>query len=298
MSGAWAKLLAGTLLAAIIALAAWRAGSLDRQGALAAAALGAAVFGLGGLGWAILLLGFFLSSSVLSRLFKRRKAGLEDTFAKGTRRDAGQVAANGGIAGLFVLLHALQPGAAWAWVAFAGALAAANSDTWATELGVLSRAAPRRITTGETVERGTSGGVTALGSLAATSGALLIGLLAVLFWQGRVAELPAGAPGWLAGLLTGPSPALTPYLAAAWIGVLTLAGLAGSLLDSLLGATLQAIYFCPACRKETERYPRHRCGSVTQKIRGWPWLNNDWVNALCTLAGALVGLAASALFFS
>lgn len=300
MSISWFNILSGALLAAVISLAAWRAGSLSRQGAFAAAMLGIVIFGLGGLGWAILLLGFFISSSILSRLFKRNKSALEAMFSKGSQRDAAQVAANGGIAGLFVLLHVFLPGSVWAWAAFAGALAAANADTWATELGVLSRAVPRLITSGKTVERGTSGGITPLGTLASASGALLIALLAVLFWQGRVAGLPAGAPVWLASLLGANHPiqALTAAQRLAWAAAITLAGLAGSLLDSLLGATLQAVYFCPACQKETERHPRHSCGSRTTHLRGLRWVNNDLVNAVCTLGGALAALAAFALFLS
>ena len=273
------NLAVSALLAGFISLAAWRARSLSPQGVLAATLLGTVIFGLGGLAWAILLLGFFISSSLLSRLFKRRKQTLEEKFSKGTRRDAGQVAANGGAAGLLVLLHLFQPGADWVWAAYAGALAAANADTWATELGVLSRAAARLITTGQPVERGTSGGITPLGTLASTAGALLIALLAVLFWQGESASLP-----FLHRL--------------GWAAVITLAGLAGSLLDSLLGAAVQSIYYCPTCQKETERHPLHICGTATERRRGLIWLDNDWVNAICTLGGALAAGGAYALFFA
>jgi uncharacterized membrane protein len=51
------------------------------------------------------------------------------------------------------------------------------------------------------------------------------------------------------------------------------------------------MYYCPACGSETERL-RHRCGSATRYRHGLPWLDNDRVNALCTLAGAVVGAAA------
>lgn len=261
----------GIVLALIISLAAWKARSLSRSGALGATLLGSVIFGLGGLRWSVLLLAFFISSSVLSKLFKRRKAKVEEKFSKGSRRDIGQVLANGGLAGLVVLVHValraagLEP-TPWTWLAFAGALAAANADTWATELGVLSRSAPRLITTGKVVERGTSGGITAAGTLAALGGSALIGLLAIL-----VAPYPI-APG--AALL----------VAAA----VTLAGLAGSLVDSLLGATVQAIYTCPCCQKETERHPIHSCGCQTTLLRGWAWMDNDWVNGLCTLAGVVL----------
>jgi uncharacterized protein (TIGR00297 family)/Raf kinase inhibitor-like YbhB/YbcL family protein len=267
----------GVLLAVLISFAAYRLHSLSRSGALAATLLGAVIFGLGGLGWAVLLLAFFISSSGLSRLAGRRKSAFTEKFAKGHRRDAGQVLANGGIAGLFTLLHLLFPGATWPWAGAAGALAAANADTWATELGVLARRAPRLITTWKPVEQGTSGAISATGTLAGAGGALLIALCAALFW-------PAG--------LTGP---------ARWLGALALvtaAGLLGSLVDSLLGATLQAIYHCPACAKETERHPTHTCGTPTRRVRGLPWLNNDAVNAACTLTGGLVAALAAGLLLA
>ncbi|MER3405351.1 MAG: DUF92 domain-containing protein, partial [Chloroflexota bacterium] len=65
-------------------------------------------------------------------------------------------------------------------------------------------------------------------------------------------------------------------------------GLAGALLDSFLGATLQAVYVCPACGSLTE-LPLHSCGSVTVLRRGLPWLSNDGVNLLATAGGAVVG---------
>jgi uncharacterized membrane protein len=77
-----------------------------------------------------------------------------------------------------------------------------------------------------------------------------------------------------------------------WInlGILLVAGLLGSLFDSLLGATVQAIYRCPQCDKETEKHPLHTCGTETIQVRGWSWLNNDMVNLGCALMGAVIGL--------
>jgi uncharacterized membrane protein len=75
-----------------------------------------------------------------------------------------------------------------------------------------------------------------------------------------------------------------------WLPVTTItsAGLFGSLIDSILGATIQAVYYCPDCKKETEKQPLHSCGSKTQYLRGWRWLNNDWVNTICALSGGFV----------
>lgn len=258
------QLLAGFALGALIGFLAWRAGALSRSGAWAAALSGGLIFGFGGLPWAAVLLAFFISSSSLSRLATRRKEILNEKYSKGSRRDWSQVLANGGLGALLAITHALLPSQGWVWAAFVGALAAVNADTWATELGVLSQETPRSIATGQRVERGTSGGVTGMGYLAAAGGALFIGLVAAVFYP------LAAAPGLLAAALAG--------------------GLAGSTFDSFLGATVQAIYWCSSCCKETERHPRHTCGTETSIMRGWAWLENDLVNFACSVVGALAAV--------
>lgn len=255
-----AGLVLGVALGAVIATVAWKAGALNLSGAVAAALCGGLIFGLGGLDWAVLLLVFFVSSSLLSRAFGRRKASLNEKFSKGHQRDWGQVLANGGLGAVLVVLAAITQEQALWWAAYLGAMAAVNADTWATELGVLSPMAPRLVTSGVVVERGSSGGITILGSLASLAGAALIGVCAALLR---------------------PETGTALALAAAVGG-----GMLGSLVDSILGATLQAIYFCPTCQKETERNPLHTCGASTTQIRGLSWLNNDWVNFLCALSGA------------
>lgn len=257
-----AQVLIGTFLGVLVGYLAWRFRALNRSGAWAASAVGALVFGLGGITWAILLLTFFISSSALSRAFSRRKAALSEKFAKGSQRDWGQVLANGGLGACLAIFHTYYPENIWPWIAFTGAMAAVNADTWATELGVFSSSKPRMITSGKLVERGTSGGITFLGYLAALGGALLIGLVALPF--------------------TSTTSGLT------LLGVVSLAGISGSTFDSFLGASVQGIYYCPQCKKDTERHPKHTCGTDTSHIRGWTWLNNDLVNFVCSLVGAII----------
>jgi len=150
-------------------------------------------------------------------------------------------------------------------------MATVNADTWATELGVLNPRPPRLITNGRPVAVGSSGGVSPLGTAAATAGALLIALLAWLFLA--IGALFQAQPLPLADLRLLP--------------LATLGGLLGSLFDSLLGATVQGIYWCPTCSKETERQ-LHTCGTPTRPLRGWRWLNNDWVNFLSSILGSLI----------
>src|SRR3990172_12304949 len=129
------QLLYDFLLALLIAFLAYRAHSLNKSGAIAAAFIGTIIFGVGGWQWAILLLTFFITSSGLSRAFKKRKEGLSEKFSKGHERDAGQVFGNGGLAMFFVVIHVFYPESILPWVGFAASLAAVNADTWATELG-------------------------------------------------------------------------------------------------------------------------------------------------------------------
>lgn len=256
------QLLIGFILALIIAFLAYKARSLNKSGAVAAAFTGTIIFGIGGWNWAILLLTFFITSSALSRAFKKRKQGLDEKFSKGHERDAGQVFGNGGIATLFAALHFFFPESIVPWVGFAAALAAVNADTWATELGVLNPHPPRIITNLKmVVEKGTSGGISLIGTLASLTGSALIAFLASFLTD-----------NWSLFLL------------------ITFSGLAGSLFDSFLGATVQAMYFCPKDNKETEKHPLHSCGTPTTLIRGWKWLDNDWVNFACGAFGVIVAL--------
>jgi uncharacterized protein (TIGR00297 family) len=258
------QIIIGIFLGVLISLLAWKARSLSNSGASAAAVTGGLIFGLGGLPWAVLLLTFFISSSVLSRAFRSRKTDLSEKFSKGSQRDWGQVLANGGLGTLLVILFFLTLDGTLFWIAYAGAMAAVNADTWATELGVLNPHRPRRITDGQPVDPGTSGAISLYGTLATTAGAAFIGLAGAAF------SLADGR---------------FPIILAA-----TLGGVCGSLFDSLLGATVQAIYHCPQCDKETERHPIHTCGTETTHFRGWRWLNNDLVNFLASVVGATIAV--------
>jgi uncharacterized protein (TIGR00297 family) len=258
------QIIIGFLLAIVVAYLAYRAHSLNGSGAVTSVFVGTIIFGVGGLQWAILLLTFFITSSGLSRAFKKRKEALSEKFSKGHERDAGQVFGNGGLATLFAALHAFYPESIFPWVGFAASLAAVNADTWATELGVLNPTPPRLITDlRKRVEKGTSGGVSLWGTGASLLGSAIIALFAVLL-------SPIGT------------------LDTNYFLLITAAGIAGSLFDSFLGATVQAMYYCPTDQKETEKHPLHTCGTQTIHLRGWKWLSNDWVNFACGAFGVVI----------
>lgn len=268
------SLLLGFAFSVIVTALAYRRGSLSQSGAAGALIVGTLIFGLGGWVWGVVLGVFFISSSLLSHFKEREKASVAEKFEKGHRRDLGQVFANGGLGAFIAVLSAIAPADYWFFL-FIGVMATVTADTWATELGTLSKAAPRLITSGRAVEVGTSGGVSPLGTGVSFVGGLLIGLTAGLL-----------AP--LAGLLP-----WTATLPVALIGALS--GAAGSLIDSLMGATIQQIFYCDTCQKETER-KLHRCGTSTRPLRGWSWMNNDLVNLISSLGGgAVAALLAAAL---
>ncbi|MEZ4592575.1 MAG: DUF92 domain-containing protein [Chloroflexota bacterium] len=247
--------LAFLLSGLIAALAYWR-GSLALSGAVAALLVGTVIFGFGGWVWGVLLALFFISSSLLSHYKEREKQAVaEEKFDKGHRRDWGQVLANGGAGAVVAVLNGLFPSPLWLPL-FLGTMATVTADTWATELGTLSRRPPRLITTGRVVPVGTSGGISAFGTAVSFTGGLLIGLTTGLLGQNNLVALTV-----IGGI----------------------GGLAGSLSDSLLGATVQQIYYCDSCRKETEK--KRHCGQQTKPLRGWRWMNNDMVNFLSSVLG-------------
>lgn len=244
---------ASAITASLIAL---RLNVLSPSGALAAVVVGTAAVGAG---WtfALLLVGFFVSSTALSRYRRTTKEKiLSGIVAKGNARDAVQVFANGGVFAAASLWFTVAPNPT-AMALAAGAIAAATSDTWATEIGSLSSSTPRSILSGRQVPAGTSGGITLLGAAAGFAGATFVGIMTAI----------AAMPGLL----------LT----------CAIAGVAGAAADSWFGALVQSRRWCARCESFTER-EIHTCGTLTTHASGVRWINNDMVNLFCTLVGALL----------
>ncbi len=249
------------LFLALLALAAYWARLLTLGGAIAAATVGTTTVLLGGVPAVALLFLFFFSSNLLGLYRKRAKQALG--FEKGGRRDQWQVLANGGPAliGIAVLrfwpFHIIPQHSCIA--VFGAGLAEANADTWATEIGSAVRGATLSIVSGKPIRKGQSGGISAAGTAAAFCGALLI----------------ASA----LGILT------SPHSSRLTVAAVTIAGFCGALIDSILGATLQAQF-----KSEDGTFTENSFAGV-EAARGLNWFRNDAVNFCAGIsATAIAGL--------
>lgn len=265
------EVLLGLGLGLVVAVVGRRLRLLSVGGALVAAAALLLSTGLVGWAWGGLVLVHLVGEGLWAFYRLPRKRALGQRFAPAERRRHGKVLARLGWPTLVALYGRVGGDPALVFSAFVGAMAAATADVWNTEVGVLNPEPPRLITTRRKVEPGSAGAVSPLGVVAALGGAWLIGFLGLgLMVLAAWIEVSA----WSRALLWLP-------LAA------TIGGVAGSLVDSLLGATAQAIYYCEECEVRTES-PVHRCGETARRVRGVTWLTDDLVDLVCGVSGAAV----------
>lgn len=255
------RIIVGLIAAGLIALLSHRSRALSPSGAIAAMLVGTAAVAAGW-SWAILLLAYFATSTVLSRAGRRRKAArTAGVVAKSGARDAWQVMSNGlpfTVAALLAV-SGFEP-VQLLIAAGAGSLAASAADTWATEIGTWVGQPPRSIISGRRIGVGESGGISAAGSAASIAGAGFVATVAVACW-------------WS-------TPLFVPLIAA---------GIAGSVADSLAGALLQRRSWCDACDVATEMHV-HTCGARARQTGGISFVENDLVNLGATIVGALTAI--------
>lgn len=264
------------------------------SGVLVAATFGVFFFLINPSFW-LALVSFSLSSSLLTKMKTKEKRNIILDFEKGSsQRDAHQVIANSFVPALFVIGYALfkliprliETGSLIVdpfnpfFIAVFASFAVHNADTWATEIGILSKCSPRMIINPKlTVNPGTSGGVTINGLTASLLGGALLALvyffIVIIFTFTSIFSLQL--------LYT--------------TVIIIIAGLLGSIIDSIEGATIQGIYFCEKCNKETESNPHPRCGSKTRFHRGNGYINNDFVNLTSALlVSSLVFIIVGTIF--
>lgn len=235
LPGAGAAVAAGANAA--VAAAGFLARTVSVGGAVCGFVIGTVIYvALGWQGW-VLLLVTFVAASVASRVGLGRKQRLGIAEARGGRRGAGNAIANTGAAAVAAMLAGLDVHPQAAHLAFVAALATAGSDTIASEIGKAYGRRTFSITRFSRVPPGTSGAMSLEGTVAGILGALAL-----------------AAAGAALGIV--PLTTLLPLVVGAT---------AGSLLESGLGATLEA----PGI------------------------LNNDVLNFVNSAAGIAVALAVS-----
>lgn len=269
------------VLGAVLAQRGLRKGSLSPSGAAAAFWVAVLAWGSGPRFGATLLV-FYLSGSKLTRVGHATKCKQDEASTEGGERDAAQVLScslfGSAVAAAFryrigddrrVHLGSYDEDA-WLVAAFVGFFASCAGDTWASEIGCLAARRPRLITAPwRAVPPGTNGGVSPLGSAASVAGGAFIGAA-----HGAVGYLSADDGG---GDLAAAECATLLLLGAA-------AGFLGSLLDSLLGATLQR----SAYDDEFKRIARPGRVVGVRALCGADVLSNHGVNAVSCLATALL----------
>lgn len=260
------NLFEGILLSFIIAFLAYKKGSLSPSGVTAAIILGTLLFYFGGFFFWIILISFFTSSSIISKFKASDRKELNEIHEKGSQRDYIQVLANGGLALLFSFLYFIFQLPIY-MVAFATALAAATADTWASEIGVLSKKMPLSIVSFKTIDRGLSGGVSAIGLIASLLGSLFI---SIIFSIGFILKY-----------------SINEFNIKYFI-IIALCGFLGSIIDSYLGALIQPKYKCAKCKKIIERHIHHDLPAIL--ISGFKWFTNDVVNFTSGLLATLISI--------
>ena len=256
------RLLIASVLLLLIAFLCWKKKQLTVSGSIAAFSIGVIILYIGGVSAFGMLIFFFLSSAVIGKVVPHRTGKIQK---KGSCRDMAQVLANSvpAIIGLFI--YRFTPYEMPGLIAFAASLAEAMSDTWAGDIGVLSRQDPVSIVTFTKVPKGLSGGISALGCLASVIASFLMALLFTGCYMASFASL----------------------------SIITISGALGALFDSFLGGTLQIHYR----RKDgslTEN--EYTDGERNERARGIPFMDNDMVNFLSGMFAFAIALALAFFF--
>ena len=289
----------------LLALIGYKKKSLDLSGAVSASLVGVLTI-FSGVRYGLTLAFFFFSGSAVTKVQSEVKKQVDEHFKEGGGlRDFVQVMANGlvptmlaaaslySLGGLSFIANTTGAGAfaeaiissggsnssmnnattrvaSTLAVAFLSYFSCCGGDTFASELGVLSKSKPRLITTfcRKEVEPGTNGGVSLLGVVASIFGGLV------------------AASGWALGAYI-TSGVRTEILYALIIGAF--GGFFGSFVDSVLGATVQYSGYCRE-RKKVVSKP----GPTVTKISGLEILSNSGVNVL---SASFIAVAFGALYY-
>jgi len=250
------------IVLAVIGVISLKSKLLDLSGIIASFIVGFLIIVFGGWTWFIILMIFYAMAMGATK-FRHEQSGRKKSWMNDLTRTWCNVAANGGVPALFALAEGFMPLTIFT-AGFIGAISTATSDTLATEIGLLYPHRPRLITNlKKAVPAGTSGAISPWGEGAIVFGACAIALAAGGF----------GIFSW-------------PFTKV--VALVLIAGIIGSTIDSILGATVQANYKCSRCGKITEN--RVHCGKPAKYMKGIRVIDNNVVNFMGSLTGAIVAM--------
>lgn len=232
---------------------------LDKTGITASIIIGIMIFIGGGWKFIAIISSFYILGIATTNFRKSKKRINSITKEKSTTRSYTNVIANGGIASILAFASIMVESELLA-IAFTGAILTATADTIATEIGLLSKSTPfLLLKPSKKCMKGESGGVTILGLTSSFISILIIGIISMVL-----------------GIIN------TQYQIIAII----IGGYGGNLIDSIMGGTIQRIGKCTECGDITENSTHHN--KKVTIIRGNKNINNDVVNLIATIFGAMI----------
>lgn len=238
---------------------------LTISGSLGTFVLALLIYGFGGWQWTLPILLFFVSSSFLSKIREKKNPLVSNYFEKSGSRDFYQVFANGGLGGILVVVNNFYPHII-CYIIYSAIIASSCADTWATEIGTMTKHKTINILKLRPVEQGSSGGVSSAGFSGSLLGALFISLISVLWIDNNRLD---------------------------FILLIVSAGFAASVIDSILGASVQIQYKCKECKRIVDK--KMHCEIETEWYRGIKFINNDFVNLAAGLSGGIIALSLNGL---
>lgn len=235
--------------------------SLSLSGALLSFFVGLFTFWSGS-EYSLTLMAFYFSSIYFTKVGKAYKKKLEADYKRSSQRNAMQVFSNGGLGTLLcsvvLLVPSLSPSSLLVLrCCYVCHYCVCNGDTWASEIGSVFGGRPRLITTFKLVPAGTNGGVSPLGLLMSFLGGSLVSLCFYGVCRLNGTEEVFGS-------------AVGAFAIGGAFGFL------GSLIDSILGATLQISLYS----KKEGRVVNGWVDNTVTVVSGRNLLDNSMVNFL------------------
>ncbi len=233
------------------------------RGFIAAAVLGTVLFIFGGWLCFLSLVLFFILGSLTSHIGRMKKKDAVLLHEHSGARGASQVMANG-LPSLIMAVSFYFSDMEGFLVAAIACFAGAAADTFSSEIGMLSKKMPVSILNFKPIQRGLSGGITSLGIAAGFLGAILISLTGVYKFGFKIVINSV------------------------------ISGIVCSIVDSLLGAAIQAKYIIPSDDSLTERSDKD--GFPLELVHGVRWINNNVVNFISIFICGMLSMLLWSLF--